>query len=179
MRSLTPATAEKILEVASWMFAGTQYADVHMDHVAETAGISKPTLFRYFPTKEILYEAILDNAGKELLRRLHKAEESHYNWRTQLCLVVSEAMRYFEENRHLLQLLDRAAIGPDLIRRFTSLLAIGVATGEFRVDDLYLAARSLVGAVRFQVLFPHFYGDPEKVPAWLVQMVIRPTQGEY
>jgi AcrR family transcriptional regulator len=49
-----------ILEVALEAFEGGSFADVKMSEVAERAGLAKGTVFLYFPTKEALFLALLE-----------------------------------------------------------------------------------------------------------------------
>ncbi|HLL52357.1 MAG TPA: TetR family transcriptional regulator [Myxococcaceae bacterium] len=49
-----------ILEVALEAFEAGSFADVKMSEVAERAGLAKGTVFLYFPTKEALFLALLE-----------------------------------------------------------------------------------------------------------------------
>jgi AcrR family transcriptional regulator len=60
----------QILEAASRIFATHVYHLVTMDQVAAAGRVGKGTLYRYFPSKEDLYLAIVDEAFGLLIRRL-------------------------------------------------------------------------------------------------------------
>jgi len=51
---------EKILDVATSLFAECGYEGTSMNDVAERAGMRKASLFYHFTTKDALYEAVLD-----------------------------------------------------------------------------------------------------------------------
>lgn len=50
----------QLLDAAVRLFARLGYADVKMADVAEAAGLGKGTVFLYFPTKEALFLALLE-----------------------------------------------------------------------------------------------------------------------
>ena len=50
-----------ILKGAEEVFIRFGYKDASMDLIAETAGISKKTVYNHFTSKEILFEVIVDN----------------------------------------------------------------------------------------------------------------------
>lgn len=54
---------QAILTAAQKAFQSGGYAGVSMDTVARNAGVTKQTLYRYFPSKETLYQATLE-AGR-------------------------------------------------------------------------------------------------------------------
>jgi len=63
-RTLQPppsaARRQRIVEAAVRLFAAAPYASVRMDEIASAAAVAKPTLYRYFPTKETLFIASLE-----------------------------------------------------------------------------------------------------------------------
>jgi AcrR family transcriptional regulator len=188
MRNLSPATARRILDVATRLFAQKHFDEVHIDEIAAQAEVSKVTLYRYFPTKTDLYQSILAETGKDYLARIRAAEEATTTGcRARLVAVTREAMRYFDAHRYLVQLLDRAAIDcgrgqgfpwlevqREFFRLAKGLFAEGVATGEFMVEDLELAVRGLLGTMRFQHLYPCPQGQSEQIPELIVGMLTRP-----
>src|SRR5215212_399938 len=56
----------RIVRAAVRSFTERAYADVHMGAVAVAAGVAKPTLYRYFATKEALFIKALECALDEL-----------------------------------------------------------------------------------------------------------------
>jgi AcrR family transcriptional regulator len=66
IRAPFAARRRKIVEAAARLFAEAPYADVHMDAIAGAAAVAKPTLYRYFPTKERLFVEALDETLTQL-----------------------------------------------------------------------------------------------------------------
>lgn len=58
---LARPTRERILAVAARLLLAEGFARVSMDDVANAASITKRTLYRYFPSKEILVAAVVDD----------------------------------------------------------------------------------------------------------------------
>lgn len=54
----SPATRTRILEAARSCIAQQHPAALSVEHIAQTAGVSHRTVYRYFPTKEALIEAV-------------------------------------------------------------------------------------------------------------------------
>jgi AcrR family transcriptional regulator len=52
-------TERRILETASRLFLRYGFEKTTMDDIAREAGIAKATLYRYWPSKEALFEALL------------------------------------------------------------------------------------------------------------------------
>ncbi|HEY5026020.1 MAG TPA: TetR/AcrR family transcriptional regulator [Acidimicrobiales bacterium] len=67
MRADAVKNRQKILEAAEAVFA-TEGLSVPIDTVAERAGVGVGTLYRHFPTKEALFEAIVTARLEYLLR---------------------------------------------------------------------------------------------------------------
>ncbi|WP_152665382.1 helix-turn-helix domain-containing protein [Mycobacterium sp. UM_Kg1] len=53
-------TAGAILEAARVEFAGHGFRRANIDAVAQRAGVSRRTLYRHFPTKEALFEQLIE-----------------------------------------------------------------------------------------------------------------------
>ncbi len=63
----------QLLAVGRRLFAAQGYHHVAMDDIAEQARVTKPVLYRHFPSKLDLYLAIVDEAGEELLAAIDRA----------------------------------------------------------------------------------------------------------
>ena len=70
-----PAGARRaqILEVAQDLFAREGFHHVSMDDIADAAAVSKPVLYRHFPSKLDLYLAVVDHRGEALVARIDAA----------------------------------------------------------------------------------------------------------
>jgi AcrR family transcriptional regulator len=61
---------EQLLDTAAAMFAEKPYEDVLVEDVAARAGVSRATMYHYFPTKRDIYVTILKRARDRLLARV-------------------------------------------------------------------------------------------------------------
>lgn len=70
-----PAVARRaqVLQVAQDLFAREGFHHVSMDDIAEHAAVSKPVLYRHFPSKLDLYLAVVDHRGEALVQRIDRA----------------------------------------------------------------------------------------------------------
>jgi AcrR family transcriptional regulator len=67
------ARRAQVLLVARELFAGEGYHHVSMDDIAVRAAVSKPVLYRHFPSKLDLYLVVVEERGAELLRAVDAA----------------------------------------------------------------------------------------------------------
>ncbi len=146
---------DQVLEGARTVFLRHGFEGASVDDIAAEAGVSKATLYSYFPDKRILFievakvecarqadeaeklvglnappEAVLPVAAQRMLNFL----VSDFGQSTfRIC--VSEAQRFPELGREFY------ATGPGLVReRLAAYLNGAVARGELAIDDVYLAA---------------------------------------
>jgi AcrR family transcriptional regulator len=63
----------QVLRVARDLFARDGFHHVSMDDIADRAEVSKPVLYRHFPSKLDLYLAVVEESGAELLRAVDVA----------------------------------------------------------------------------------------------------------
>lgn len=57
----------QVLQIAEAMFARDGFHHVSMDDIADRAEVSKPVLYRHFPSKLDLYLAVVDRRGEALV----------------------------------------------------------------------------------------------------------------
>jgi AcrR family transcriptional regulator len=79
-----PASERKkvILDAAQRTFVEYGYHGALMDTIAERAEVTKPILYRHFPSKLDLLLAILDRAGEELRNSLLRPDPEEMDWLT-------------------------------------------------------------------------------------------------
>lgn len=64
------ARRDEVLDVATQMFAEKGYDGASMQDVAERAALGKASLFYYFASKDLLYEAVLDRVVRSFAEPL-------------------------------------------------------------------------------------------------------------
>ncbi len=166
----------RILEAALKVFAETGYSGTTMDAVAIEAGLSKPTLYQYFESKEVLFSAMMLGERDQMLEFFQHpsgkgmvADLLGFAWdyadtvlRPDMLslarLIIGEVQR-FPEIGHAYQ-----EVGPDrLLRGIMDYLSERRAAGELEFDDPELAAQDLWGLIlsapRTQALYM-----PDRLP---------------
>jgi TetR/AcrR family transcriptional regulator len=187
----------ELLEAALDLFVEKGFAATRSEEVAARAGVSKGTLFLYFPTKEELFKAVVrenisgrfkewndefeafEGDSPEMLRYCMKV------WWERLGagrasgitkLVISEA-RNFPDIASFYQ-SEVIVPGQDLIRR---MLQRGIARGEFHVADIDYAIYSLIAPMIFLIMMKHSLGacvpqgyplDPDRYIASQVETLL-------
>jgi len=168
----------EILDAALACFAERGFAATRLDDVAHRAGITKGTLYLYFPNKEELFKAVVAQAlvpnlerGEALLSEAAEPQSAAallaqliHGW-AELArspagaipkIVVSEAgnfpdlARFYRE-----QVVDR---GMSLLRR---VLQFGIARGEFRAVELDDTVRCIFAPLLLAMLWRHSLGRHE------------------
>jgi AcrR family transcriptional regulator len=64
------ATARAVLEAAMRLFGEAGFDAVTVDEIAAAAGVAKGAVYHYFPSKEALFEAVLERTSVELAERI-------------------------------------------------------------------------------------------------------------
>ncbi|RID99186.1 TetR/AcrR family transcriptional regulator [Simplicispira hankyongi] len=164
----------ELLDAALDLFVEKGFTATRVEEVAARAGVSKGTLFLYFPSKEELFKAVVRESivGRfdewsaqidqfpgstgEMLRACYQAWwERIGNTRASgiTKLMLCEAGNFPE----IAQFYQHEVIEPaqQLIRR---VLARGVASGEFRAVDPVYAVHAIIAPLMFLMLTKHSMG---------------------
>jgi AcrR family transcriptional regulator len=101
---------ERILEAARAAFA-EDGLDVGLHEVAKRAGVGVATVYRRFPDKEALVEALFEDRVDEVIAIAEKALEEPDGW-TAIVAFLNGTCRLQADNRALHQLVFTIASGP-------------------------------------------------------------------
>jgi len=148
-----------MLEAAAALFGTQRFHEVRMEDIAAAAGVGKGTIYRYFSDKEDLYLALLERASKQMHDRLERAVRNMKGANAKLRAIVSAIISFFDEQPHLLSLIQRAEVlrGPEfpwkktrqeMLKLVTGLLEEGNAQGEIAARDPELVALLLLAGLR-------------------------------
>lgn len=176
---------DEILDAARKLLETRGYAAVVMDELALEAGISKPTLYSYFPTKDALIAATI---AREInrVRALTEPGESSGSPLARLALVLETVVRaQLHERREPIRLWmpemtrlscehpEMLQAMRDLDERIGLLIGEGIEQGEIDpaldVATLVRAFYAMVGAIRF---LPHQSSVGEPNPATAAQTLV-------
>ena len=127
-------TVDAILEGAAQVFARRGYADATTNHIAERAGVSIGSLYQYFPNKDAILVALLENhieEGRELIvRMMSEVQDSDVPPEKILRTFIEAMMDLHKENPRLHRVLFEEAPWPrhlhDRLSGIESLAAQGV-----------------------------------------------------
>ena len=150
----------RILDAALKVFSQSGYSGASMDAVAAESGLSKPTLYQYFPAKEALFQAMMlgkrnlmrsafdQPSGQGMVRDLYDFAWDYADtvMRPDMLaiarLIIGEVQRFPEIGRVY------QASGPDmLLREIMGYLKARRADGRLAFDDAELAAQDLWGLI--------------------------------
>lgn len=154
------AKERRILEAAQQIFASQGYSGATMDAVATKAGLTKPTLYQYFASKEALFAAMMSARRDDMLLAFESADGASmvaqlhsFAWayadtvmRPDLLslarLIIGEAQRFPEIGQ------TYQASGPDrVLAGMMAYLTAQRAAGRLAFEVAELAAQDLWGLI--------------------------------
>lgn len=101
----------QLLDTAAALFAGKPYGDVMMEDIAASAGVSRGTLYHYFPNKRDLYMAIFKRASTRLLARANP--DPQLPLAEQLAAGLEAHIQYFADHPFEAIAINRGALSDD------------------------------------------------------------------
>jgi AcrR family transcriptional regulator len=167
------ARPAELLDAALALFVEKGFAATRSEEVARAAGVSKGTLYLYFPSKEELLKAVIQHfLGAEIETGMAEAaaadgpvaeamEQLLVTWWTRIYegpasgvfkLMITEVRNFPEIGAFWIErvVAPGKAIVSGLIRR-------GIARGEFVVDDIDSAAHSILMPMILLCLHKHSF----------------------
>jgi AcrR family transcriptional regulator len=155
------ARRRRIVDAALHLFSETDYDAVQMDEVARAAGVAKPTLYRYFPTKESLFIEGIERILCELQDDVEAVAGAPDPAAEALLGVVRHVFMALARCTAAIHAFDEAdgqlgERGRTVVRArvrtirgaVEQILARGVATGEFVPMEVDLTALAILGSCR-------------------------------
>jgi AcrR family transcriptional regulator len=119
------ATRERLLDGAVRAVARHGLAKLGMSDVSDSAGVSRATLYRYFPTREALLDALAQREAERFFEHVLAALEAAPPGETRLRIALETATRRVREHPALHRLLesDPAYVLESIRRRFPEICA--------------------------------------------------------
>ena len=104
---------DAILNTAIFLFSQKGYEGVGVQEICERAGITKPTLYYFFKSKQGLLQAIADSKGAELLQKLSDAAVYEHDFIKSLTKILTAAIDFAFENPDFFNLHSVLLNAPD------------------------------------------------------------------
>jgi AcrR family transcriptional regulator len=152
LRADAQRNRDAVLAAAREVFA-REGLDAPLNEIARRAGVGQGTLYRRFPTREVLIEAIAD----DYLAQLREIAARTGGGPEGFTVLFEDALRLQSENQGLIDLLASHPLPEQILRRrrdtFLSIFeapllaaqAAGIVRGDLQTDDVRLLLR-MVGA---------------------------------
>jgi AcrR family transcriptional regulator len=166
------ATAEKILQVASKLFAEKGFANVSVRDICRETGTSPPVIYYYFRNKKGLFDAVARRqiSMDVFVKKLSKASQVE-DPRKGLVSFIATYLSSFPEHTFDIGLYMRDSASLDKqsaqmvfgdLERIkgvaSKMVERGISKGIFRETDPGLAAECLLGMLN-RVIFQHIHFD--------------------
>src|SRR5215470_7373247 len=152
---------QKILAAAAELFGANPYDSVQMRDVAARAEVGKPTLYRYFPSKEELFLEVfksgLDRLDSEVAAILRDRDQPARALERLLEALLNAlggqvaALRMLTDDQSAVMRRWRNEFRRrrrPIVDATRAILEQGIASGEFRPVDLEAVPSMLIGIVR-------------------------------
>src|SRR5690349_4313796 len=110
-------TRERILDAALACVARVGYRKTTLDDVAREAGCARATLYRYFPGKQPLLQAVVAREATRVGDELTAAAAACTTLDDVLCALIATAVRAFEEHAALQYVF---AVEPEVLLPYLS-----------------------------------------------------------
>ncbi|MFC9997037.1 TetR/AcrR family transcriptional regulator [Nocardia sp. NPDC127526] len=152
----------RVLEVAAHLFT-ERGGEVQMADVARTAGVGIGTVYRHFPTRQALVEAIAEQRFLEILGFARTMCEKAASGREAVRTLLEHIGQVHEDGRALSRVIEstlgntapRGPVQAELRELGDTLIARGTADGTLRqdatFDDLYMLVGALATVARANI----------------------------
>ncbi|MGH3665040.1 MAG: TetR/AcrR family transcriptional regulator [Egibacteraceae bacterium] len=114
VRLSAPQRRSQLLDVAGRLFAEQGFHGLSMEQLAEAAGVSKPVLYQHFPSKRVLYLALVNEAIAELEAQVRKALEGTTDNRDRVLRANSVYFDFVQDRRFQLLFGTTERTDPDV-----------------------------------------------------------------
>ncbi len=173
-----PST-ERILLKALELFSSRGYEGTSVREICEAAGITKPTLYHFYGSKEGVYHALVGGAFEEFHERLRRIVEAPGTAEERLRQVARSYFEYAASRRELMRFIlnlvhnmSSSAPKTDVVAPYEGIVAQiarcvddGVASGELAPGSTQTRMLVFMGALGECLCGSIIAGRPDLTPA--------------
>jgi TetR/AcrR family fatty acid metabolism transcriptional regulator len=181
-------TRERILDAALNIFSNKGYHDTRMDEIVEASDTSKGSIYFYFPNKERLFLALVDQFADLLERRVIEAVEQEEQGIMQVRAALQACLETFGRYRRPAKILLVQAVGLGTVfekkrvevnDRFANLikkyLDESITIGDIAPVDTDVVSYAWMGAIYGIVIRWVYTGEPdsERILSALLPLLLK------
>ena len=168
------ATRERILDAAAKVFASKGYHETRVDDIVDASETSKGSVYFYFPGKQQIFLALVDQFADLLQRRLAEAIAEEDDGVCRVNAALKACLETFGRYRGLAKILLIQAVGLGTVfeekrleihERFATMIEShlnqAVAEGDIPLIDTEVTAYAWMGAIYEVVIRWVYTGEPE------------------
>ncbi len=181
-------TRERILDAALNVFSNKGYHDTKMDEIVEASDTSKGAIYFYFPNKERLFLALVDQFADLLERRVVEAVENEEQGIARVRAALQACLETFGRYRRPAKILLVQAVGlgsvfekkrievndrfANLIRKY---LDESITVGDIAPVDTEVVSYAWMGAIYGIVIRWVYTGEPdsERILSALLPLLLK------
>ncbi|MEP7293537.1 MAG: TetR/AcrR family transcriptional regulator [Chloroflexota bacterium] len=186
--SKSEETRERILDAALNIFSHKGYHDTKMDEIVEASDTSKGSIYFYFPNKERLFLALVDQFADLLERRVIEAVEREEQGIAQVRAALQACLETFGRYRRPAKILLVQAVGLGTVfekkrvevnDRFAGLikkyLDESITIGDIVPVDTDVVSYAWMGAIYGIVIRWVYTGEPdsERILSALLPLLLK------
>jgi AcrR family transcriptional regulator len=182
------ATRKRILEAAAQVFSSKGYHETRVDDIVETSNSSKGSVYSYFPGKQQIFLALVDQFADLIQKRLGEAIDQESDGVRRVDAALRICLETFAKYRGLAKILLIQAVGLgsvfeekrlEIHDRFATMiqnhLNQAVVEGDIPLIDTEVVAYAWMGAINEVIIRWVHTGqpEPERVVHTLRTMLLR------
>lgn len=180
---------ERILEAAEKVFSEKGFYEAKITKIAEEAGVSVGTIYRFYRSKEELYSEVIRKKLKEMEREVEEAVEGKSPLEA-LEAYVNTVVDFFSRERDFFEIFMRELGSSfiidterfnlsdwykDYVRKFSGIIERGIAEGTFKELDpegVFLLISGALANIDYFRLKGFLSIEPEEVKKLVLEVVL-------
>lgn len=174
-------TQRRLLEAAEQVFADLGYHDASIVKITEAAGVAHGTFYRYFPSKQAIFDELVDDLNRRVRWSMSEAAAGARS-RAEIERRGFEAFfRFTAEHPALYRIIRQAEfVSPGALHRHYDRIAAGyiqglrkaMDAGEITPADPQVLAWALMGVGEIIGMRWILWGDTSQVPADVFEQAV-------
>jgi AcrR family transcriptional regulator len=171
---------ERILSAVAYVTSAASYAEMSVEDIIVTAGVSRRTFYEHFRNKEDVFLAAYEAVSQQLAERVVAALEAEDTFADQCSAGLQTFLDFVvsEPAFGRMCLVEVLAAGPEAIKRRNDTMRAFAALIDYKAHELLegtipppLTAETVVGGIYEVVYTRVLRGEIQELPALLPELV--------